>query len=93
MSTVIPRRIDPALVEIGDKITVVRSLGNGIMQTLTGTVVERIDNGATRTYRTREGGVLFAWEPGRPKPALTLLVRASASQTPLWEDEIRERIA
>lgn len=83
MSRELPRHINPALIQIGDKLAITRDLGNGITQTLTGRVAERVDNGATRTFRTAERGVLVAWEPNRPYPSVTLLDRIPSPQTPI----------
>ena len=89
-----PRNLDPALIEIGDKIAVTLPRRKGLHQVVTGVVAERQDHGATRLYLTVEGGVLCSYRPGAHKPTVTLLGRAPAAQEPLaglWPDAL-ERV-
>lgn len=99
MPKLIPRKIDPSLIEIGDTISVVHKRNQGIVSILEGVVHERNDSGNVRYFVTREGATLLAWIPGRHDVRVTLLSRPDFKQQTLFDfdngflDEVKERIA
>ena len=94
MTRELPRTIDASLIEIGDKISIVHHLKNGVTMTMQGVVAERTDQGQTREYRTAEGGVLVAWEPRKRPPRVVLLDRPPARQAALYgmDDWLPDRV-
>lgn len=90
-----PRDIDPALVEIGDEISVHHKAKNGVSMSLRGIVAARNDHGKTRTYVTSENGTLFSVNTTqRHGLTITLHSRSEMPGQSLFEiDEIRERLA
>lgn len=92
-----PRRISPELIELGDDIEVTMKADRGITTTLRGIVGKRIDSGATRYLLTEEGATLLAWEPNTTKIVRCILhSRLIKPNETLFSDsldEIRERIA
>lgn len=99
MPKLIPRKIDPSLIELGDTISVVHKRNQGIVTILEGVVHERKDSGNVRYFVTKEGATLLAWIPGRHDVKVTLLSRPEFKQQTLFEfdngflDGVKERIA
>jgi hypothetical protein len=100
MTKLIPRKIQPELIELGDTISVVHKRNQGIVTVLEGTVATRQDSGNVRYLLTKEGATLLAWTPGRNDVAVRLLSRPETKQPtlsffePSWiDEELKERIA
>lgn len=95
----LPRQIKPELVEIGDTIEVELAKLAGMVIIRKGVVSAFGKNGNVRQLLTSEGGILCAWEPGKPsRVTVTLIKRAPVVQQPLFDftqamDAVRERIA
>lgn len=82
----LPRRIDPSLVEIGDKISVIHKRDRGITMTLEGVVADRVDHGKTRRFVTSENATLFAFDvDSKPTVTVTLITRQAVPQATLFE--------
>lgn len=79
----LPRKIDPATIQPGDRISVALPTRAGLSQTVTGTVAVRQDQGHTALFLTREGGVVFAWRIGSSVSRVTLLSRGPVPQQEL----------
>lgn len=93
-----PRRIQPELVEIGDDIEVTLKPDKGVTTTVRGIVGKRMDSGKTRYYMTVEGSTLLAWEPNTTKISrVTIHSRLIKSDETLFESdlmtELKKRIA
>lgn len=94
-----PRIIRPEIVECGDDISVeLHDATRGVKTILRGIVGKRVVNGSTRYYMTKEGGTLFAFEPGRtPHYKITLYGRSEVVSDTLFElevnTEVKERLA
>lgn len=96
---ILPRQINPELVEVGDTIEVELPKQAGMTITRKGVVSALGKNGNVRQLLTSEAGILCAWEPGKPnRVTVTLIKRAPVVQQQMFDftqamDEIRERIA
>lgn len=90
-----PRFIDPALVEIGDDISVESRPVRGAKVTTRGIVGKRVDGGETRYMMTAEGYTLFAWEPhGNAGIKITLYGREEKPQESIFDlSDIEKRYA
>lgn len=99
MVKLIPHKLDPSLIELGDTISVAHKRNQGIVTILEGVVYERKDSGNVRYFVTKEGATLLAWIPGRNDVKVTLLSRPEVRQQTLFEfdnsflDVVKERIA
>lgn len=92
--TNLPRMVKAELVEIGDLVSVEVSTKQGVSHYRRGRVAERVDHGDVRQMRTAEGGILFAWTPGKNTGiTITLIERQPAAQTSLFDDELMNRLA
>lgn len=94
-----PQSIDPAVIEIGDDISVELPADRGVTTSLRGVVGKRVDHGSTRYLMTAEGATLLAWEAKRRNkgPKVTIYGREEHPQATLFDapidDEIRDRLA
>lgn len=93
-----PRRILPELVEIGDDIEVTLKPDHGVTTTVRGIVGKRMDTGKTRYYMTEEGSTLLAWEPHTTKISRVVIhSRLIKQNETLFESdlmtELKKRIA
>lgn len=92
-----PQPINPAVIEIGDDISVELPEDRGVTTTIRGIVGKRIDSGATRYLMTAEGATLLAWEAKRrnKQPKVVIYGREEHPQATLFEadiDELRDRL-
>lgn len=89
-----PQAIDPAVIEIGDDISVELPEDRGVTTTLRGIVAKRVDHGATRYLMTQEGATLLAWEAKRRNKAPKVLIygREEHPQATLFEAPVDEEI-
>lgn len=76
----VPRYVNPASIDVGDVIRITWKEGD-VEHTLSGEV------GAIhgRTLSTSQGLHLLTWVPGKMSYRVTLLAKAEAAQTPLFE--------